>query len=166
MSFLRRFFRWLFGESVTVKNYTRMTISGRNQSVSCGNGWAEINGRRYTFRPGASIRIANGRVYVDGKRLGADDEGDSEIGSSKQVSISLNGEIGCLSVDGDLVVENGDIHGDVEAKGSIQCDDIYGSVQAGGSVECDDVEGDVTAGGSVNCDDVGGNVVANGAVIM
>lgn len=79
----------------------------------------------------------------------------------------------CLEMDG-LCVENvecacslsidGNVGGNVTAKGSIKCDSVLGHVSAGGSVNCDDVHGNVQAGGSVNCDDVGCDVNAGGSV--
>lgn len=115
----------------------------------------KVNGKTYSGFSSSNISILNGKVYVDGKLI--TDESDS-----KTVKVIFEGNVGELTVDGDL-----ELHGDagnIKCTGSVTCQDVEGSVSAGGSVNCADVGENVRAGGSVNAHDVDGSVTAGGSV--
>ena len=63
-----------------------------------------------------------------------------------------------------VVVENGDVAGDVRAGDGVNCGDVGGSVTAGDGVNCGNVEGDVRAGDNVCCGNIGGAVQADRVV--
>ncbi|MFJ8247372.1 hypothetical protein [Peribacillus asahii] len=82
---------------------------------------------------------------------------------AKEIKVDAKGFQGVLNIEGNATI-NGDIDGQVRAKGSISCNDVIGDISAGGSVNCDDVKGNVSAGGSINCDDIGGSAMAGGSI--
>lgn len=100
---------------------------------------------------------------------------------ASEIRVCMNGlcvenvECACsLSIDGNVggnVTAKGSLNcdavqGDVVASGGVNCDEVHGNVRAGGGVNCDDVGGDVYAGGSVQCDSVNGSVRAGGSIRM
>ena len=99
-----------------------------------------INGKSISVQ-GNNISVINDKVYVGGKLV--------EEGLSGQVEISFTGDLASLDVDGSATV-NGNIQGNVDIGGSLNCDNIQGSADVGGSVSCRNVGGDVDAGGSVS----------------
>lgn len=112
-----------------------------------------INGNTFS---GNNLSIVNGVMLIDGKVV--DDEN-----KDKTVTIILEGVTDVYS-DQSLQIK-GDVKGNVNASGSVNCDSVGGNVMAeNGSVHCDDVGCSVAAGGSVNCDDIDGNVQAGGSV--
>jgi cytoskeletal protein CcmA (bactofilin family) len=66
------------------------------------------------------------------------------------VEIKFEGNLVSLESDSSVTV-SGDVHGNVDAGGSIRCGAVGGDVDAGGSVVCGCVNGRVRAGGSVMC---------------
>lgn len=115
-----------------------------------------VNGKTYKVE-GNCIRISNDQVFVDGKKVDFDDQDIKRI--------VIEGNVGHLEVKGGDVEVKGNVEGDINADGSVNCYNISKNVNCGGSVNCDEVRGDVKCGGSVNCDDVGGNVSCGGNVI-
>jgi hypothetical protein len=113
-----------------------------------------INGKTYH---GNSVSIINGVVTIDGVRQTGEP-------LSGVVKVEITGNLTSLRTDANVIMA-GNVLGDVDAGGSVQCDAVGKSVDAGGSVQCNDVEGDVDAGGSVTCGVVGGDVDAGGSVI-
>ncbi len=99
-----------------------------------------INGKTYNV-PGGNISVQNNIVYVDGKKI--------EEGLSGIVEVKFTGDLASLRTDGSATVK-GEVKGDVDAGGSVDCGNVGGSVDAGGSVSCRDVKGDIDAGGSVS----------------
>lgn len=81
-----------------------------------------IDGRTFT---GNSISIVNGVVTIDGVQQ------DGTL--SGQVQLKIEGTLDSLTTDASVNMK-GQINGDVEAGGSVNCDDVGGSVNAGGSV--------------------------------
>jgi hypothetical protein len=96
-----------------------------------------VNGIHIDAPDGASVRVINGTVFVDGKKT---EGGKNEDGVTKVV---WEGPCGPLSADGEIVVKG----------------DVYGNVN-GNSVTCNKVTGDVDAN-VVNCWSIHGNVEAN-----
>lgn len=99
-----------------------------------------VNGKSISVQ-GNNISVINNKVYVDGKLV--------EEGLVGKVEISFVGDLANLETDGSATVK-GNVHGDVDAGGSVDCGDVKGSVDAGGSIGCGTVGGDVDAGGSVS----------------
>lgn len=116
-----------------------------------GKSTVNVNGRTITVS-GNDISIINGKVYSDGILV----EGDLIDNS---VTIKIEGPIANITSDRSLTVI-GNVTGDVNSNGSVNCDDIKGNVSANGSINCDDISGNATAQGSINCDDIGGDATA------
>lgn len=114
-----------------------------------------LNGKDFA---GRSITVINGRVIIDGNKLSGED-------TTKSIKIEIHGDLASIRVDRGDVEVHGNVAGNVDAGGSIQCKDVEGNVDAGGSIQCGDVKGDVDAGGSINCGNVGGSVDAGGSVM-
>ena len=98
-----------------------------------------INGTKIQTS-GNNISVINNSVYVDGKVI------QTEL--SGIVEIKFEGDLASLSCNGSASV-NGNIKGDVDVGGSLDCNDIGGNIDVGGSVRCNKVSGDIDAGGSV-----------------
>lgn len=58
----------------------------------------------------------------------------------------------------------GDISGNLDAGGGVNCGNVGGNADAGGGINCSNVGGNLDAGGGVNCGPVGCNVDAGGGV--
>lgn len=117
-------------------------------------GTINVNGKIYK---GNNISITNGHVIIDGK------EQDGEK-LSGVVKVIVEGDIENVKSDESIEVK-GNVKGNVDAGGSVQCENVGGDVDAGGSINAGDIEGDVDAGGSVNCGKVGGDIDAGGSVV-
>ena len=128
---------------------TSITSNGSSSTVI-------VNGKTYTVS-GNNISVKNGNVYVDGKLI-------SENKGSEVVKIEWKGPLASLKSDVSVSVD-GDIHGNVDAGGSVNCKDVGKDVNAGGSITCANVNGNVDAGGSVTCANVSGSIDAGGSVI-
>lgn len=116
----------------------------------------KINGKTFSSPTGGSVNIINGRIIIDGVLQ----EGEKLSGV---VRVEISGGLTNLKTDADVVV-NGDVLGNVDAGGSIQCGAVGKNVDAGGSVQAGAVTGDIDAGGSVNCGPVTGSIDAGGSV--
>ena len=121
-----------------------------------GMGKITINGKTYT---GNKIRLSGNTVFIDDRAI------DNEEDDRRIVKVIVEGDLASLKTESASVEVRGDVYGNVDAGGSVQCDNVTGAVRASGSVQCDRVGADVNAGGSVQCDDIGGNVRAGGSVI-
>lgn len=119
-------------------------------------GTMTINGRTYT---GNSIQMIGNRIVIDGK----DVTDASGVDMKSVLEIKVTGDVQDVSADKGLTVV-GTVKGNIDARGSVNCEDIKGDVKAGGSVNADNVGGSVYANGSVNCDRVSGSVQAGGSV--
>lgn len=98
-----------------------------------------INGRSFSVK-GNNISVINNRVIVDGVVI--------EDGLSGIVEVKFEGDIASLRCDGSATI-NGNVMGNVDAGGSVDCGDVGRNVDASGSVRCGNVGGDIDAGGSV-----------------
>lgn len=107
---------------------------------------------------GNNVTIRNGSVIVDGKVI----EG---IELKSPVTLKVEGDPLNVKSDGNIAVF-GNVAGNAEAGGNIECECVGGYVEAGGSVNSGDVTGYVNANGSVTCGNIGGHVKANGSVNM
>ncbi len=105
-----------------------------------------VNGRVVEVPDGSNISIVNNKLYVNGLEWEGDDGGDGRL--TGVVRVELSGDIKEVKTDSSLHV-HGDVQGNVEAGGSIQCGNVTGHVKAGGSVHCKDVSGHINAVGSV-----------------
>lgn len=122
-------------------------------------GTVSINGKTVTIPDGKSVSIVNNKIFVDGVEFKTDK------GTVEGLTIIVQGNVEKLEVKSDnQITIQGNISGDAEIEGSLNCDSIGGNVSAGGSVNCDDIKGNVSAGGSVNCDDIGGSCSAGGSI--
>jgi hypothetical protein len=101
-----------------------------------------VNGKAYSVN-GNNISIINNKVYVDGKEINTDEKLSGEI------TIRFEGDLANLQCDCPVII-NGNVKGDVDSKGSINCENVYGNLKSYGSVNCRDVHGDLTAYGSVH----------------
>lgn len=119
-------------------------------------GTMSINGRSFT---GNNLTMRNGRIILDG----VDVTDDTGVDPKTILEIKLTGDLESLDCDKSVTVI-GQVKGNIDARGSVNCDNVGGDIKAGGSVNADDVKGSVYANGSVNCDDVGGSVQAGGSV--
>ena len=100
-----------------------------------------INGTKIQTS-GNNISVINNSVYVDGKVI--------QTKLSGIVEIKFEGDLASLNCNGSASI-NGNIKGDVDVGGSLDCGDIGGNIDVGGSVRCGKVSGDIDAGGSVKC---------------
>lgn len=114
-----------------------------------------IKGKIYS---GNQVIVMNDQVIIDGQAV-EDDESGGRI-----VKIEVTGDLTSLQSDRSVLVE-GNVQGNVNAKGSVTCGNVNMDVDAGGSVTCDNVRGDVNAGGNVTCAEIGGSVRAGGNVV-
>jgi hypothetical protein len=113
-----------------------------------------INGQKIQTI-GSNIEINGENILVDGQVV--------KNGLAGTVKIQFEGDIASIKSDTSVTV-NGNVHGNVDAGGSIICQQVGRDVDAGGSVTCTDIQGDVDAGGSVTCGEIHGNVHAGGSV--
>lgn len=119
---------------------------------------------------GSSVKILNGRVYIDGKGIEVDAnlpkidivvEGNLEhLEVESASSITVTGNVGTLDLNaGDVTCR--DVHGDVSCNmGDVSCDNVGGSVSTEqGDVTSGAVGGDVhTSMGDVTCTTVAGSI--------
>ena len=101
-------------------------------------GFINFNGQ--TFK-GSNITINGSQIIIDGVVQG---EGLSGI-----VELKVKGDVNIVKSSASVSVK-GDVLGDVDAGGSVNCGKVSGDVDAGGSVNCGSVGGSVDAGGSVS----------------
>lgn len=111
---------------------------GKTSTFISGNGKVNINGVTYE---GNSITITNNEVLIDGKVV--------KNSVSGVVKIKIEGNPAKVYSDASVEVK-GDVLGDVDSGGSVNCGNVKGNVDAGGSVRCGTVGGSVHAGGSVS----------------
>ncbi|MBT4837402.1 MAG: hypothetical protein HON94_08655 [Methylococcales bacterium] len=88
-------------------------------------------------------------------------EGTLEKATSNEGQIPKNKGLNVLEIDGEdasisceipLIIEDGDVLGDLKASGFVRCEDVKGDITAKGSVECEDVKGDLFSGGTIDTD--------------
>jgi hypothetical protein len=96
-----------------------------------------INGNTYDYN-GGSISIINNKVFVNGERVGLNEENDKINGDcgdiSSQVSVhvtgNVNGNVTCGTV-----CKCGDVKGDINAGTCVKANVIYGNTRAGTSIK-------------------------------
>lgn len=89
---------------------------------------------------GSNISVVDDKVLVDGEIV--------KGGLKGTVDIRFKGDLASLYTNANATIL-GDVNGDVDAGGNVECGDVGGDVDTGGSVKCNDIKGDVDAGGSV-----------------
>ena len=99
-----------------------------------------INGTKIQTS-GKSISVNDNSIYVDGNLIVDNLKGT--------VDIKFEGDLASLKCQGSATIY-GNIKGNVDIGGSLNCKDIIGNVDAGGSIKCGNVSGDIDAGGSVS----------------
>lgn len=108
-----------------------------------------VNNKSYI---GKSVTISGSKVIVDGVDVTPD---------SKEISISIQGDIDNLTVDycKEIKIE-GNVNTINNGSGDITCSTVFNGVKSGsGDVESDTIEGDVTTGsGDVKCETITGSV--------
>lgn len=108
-----------------------------------------VNNKSYI---GKSITISGNKVIVDGVDVTPD---------SKEISISVQGDIDTLNVDycKEIKIE-GNVNRLNNGSGDVTCNSVLNGVKTGsGDVECDTIEGDVSTGsGDVKCETITGSV--------
>ncbi|EWH19965.1 hypothetical protein [Bacillus haynesii] len=111
---------------------------GKTSTFISSNGKVTINGVTYE---GNNITITDNKVQIDGRTV--------ECGVTGDVKVKIEGSP--VKVYSDASVEvRGDVLGDVDSGGSVNCGNVKGNVDAGGSIRCGTVGGSVDAGGSVS----------------
>lgn len=88
---------------------------------------------------------------------------ESQFG--RPVDVEVEQEVGNFTCNQSVTV-NGNVTGNVESKGSVQCENVGADVNAKGSVHCENVTGSLTAGGSVIAGGTVGNIKAGGPVVI
>lgn len=99
-----------------------------------------INGTRIQTN-GKSISVNGNSIYVDNKLI--------TEGLNGTVDIKFEGDLASLKCNGSAEIK-GNIKGNVDVGGSLECRDIVGNVDTGGSLKCGNISGDVDAGGSIS----------------
>lgn len=117
-----------------------MKFFGRNSSIT-------INGQTYV---GNNITMEDGKVIVDGV--------EQESHYKEPITLYVNCNVDKIIIEESIRV-NGDIHGNVIAKNSVNCDKVVGDVSAGNAINCDDIQGNAQAN-VINCDDIHGDAKA------
>ena len=111
-----------------------------------------INNNDYV---GRNITISGNKIIIDGKDVTADHS------DSKEISITVNGDIDNLDVDYcKEIAISGNVGKIRSGSGDITCNDVMGNVQTGsGDVECETITGDVQTGsGDVKTTTITGSV--------
>lgn len=132
------------------------TINGDMVGGTYTMGNISISGRDFQ---GKDISIINDRIYIDGV-----DVTDGPDGVVKGiVEIKVTGDVSIVKSDRAVTI-NGNVGGNAESGGSMQCGNVTGSAESSGSMKAGSVGGDAKSGGSMQCGTVAGNVKAGGSV--
>jgi len=130
-----------------------------------------FEGRRLVGRQSSGDRIfskTNVLFRYEGPALNVQSDFSVTVEGDVQGDVNAHGDVDCGEVGGSVYadgdVDCGDILGHVTAGGDVDCGGVEGNLSAGGDVDCDAVGGSVNAGGDVDCGDVGGSVNAGGDV--
>ena len=119
----------------------------------------KINGVSIDVPSGSTVNCVNGVVLIDGLPY----SGNGQVTGVVKVEIT-GSPLNVYTDHGDIEV-HGNVQGNVDAGGSVNCQNIAGNVDSGGSIHSSgDIQGSVDAGGSVNCGQVGGSIDAGGSV--
>ena len=102
-------------------------MSGRNNTC-------KVNGKTINVPNGASVSVANGKVYINGKEHTEDDLENKEV---VHLTINVEGDVKRVEADCELVV-NGNVNGNVSSGMSANINgNVDGDVRAGMSVDID-----------------------------
>lgn len=99
-----------------------------------------INGE-YIVTDAQSITINNGTVIANGVVI--------KSGLSGVVELKVEGDLMSINTAGNVTV-HGDVHGDVDTTGNVNCQNVGGDVDTTGTVNCGQVHGDIDTTGNVN----------------
>lgn len=89
----------------------------------------------------------------------SDKKFDLEIWGSADIEGDINGNVNAGGG-----VNCSDVSGYVQAKGGVNCGGVGGYVEAQGGVNCGGIDGYLKAGGGVNCGGIGGDASAQGSL--
>lgn len=81
---------------------------------------------------GNDISVVNNTIFVDGKVIEID--GDYTIQGNSKINITCDKS----------VTVQGNVTGDISAKGNIQCGNVVGKVSAAGNLACGNIVGKVS----------------------
>ena len=114
-----------------------------NRKKSTGS-YSEItvNGKIIRVR-GNNITVINDKIIVDGRVI-------NESMDFKNITVIVEGDCNKLDACGDVEIKGscgsvdcsgschieGNVHGDIDASGSVTCGDVAGNIDASGSVRC------------------------------
>ncbi|QOV08359.1 hypothetical protein Kirov_160 [Bacillus phage Kirov] len=118
-----------------------MRIFGKNSTITIGS---------QTYVGNNIVVTKDGKVIVDGV--------EQDTMHKEPIQLTVNCNVECIVAEEDIRV-HGAIHGNVEAKNSINCDRIDGNAKAGNAINCDDIKGNAEAN-VINCDDIHGSATA------
>lgn len=102
-------------------------------------------------------------VQFKGRRLLTQNIYDRKVKIPLYIEEDCLDDVKMVAIWGSAEIE-GNIGGNVDAGGGVNCDDVGGNVDAGGGVNCGNVGVSVDAGGGVNCGNVGASVDCGGGV--
>lgn len=101
---------------------------------------------------------------TDEKTLNFEIWGGTDIEGNISGNVDAGGGVNCGNIGGYLDagggVNCGPVGDYVDAGGGVSCGPVGNYVDAGGGVNCGPVGGNVNAGGDIKCSDIGGNAVA------
>ena len=106
------------------------------------NGRATINGVEIDIPAGSSITVTNNHIFINGKSY---NDKDSKIKDKEIVQIVINGDVGNVESDIDVICKN--VNGSVNC--GRDCDisgDVTGNVSAGRDIDCHKIGGSANAG--------------------
>ena len=98
-----------------------------------------INGIKTIVDRCCSVIVDNNIISINGKK----------ICGCEGKEVTIEGDVGSLKCTGNVKV-HGNVTGNIDAGGSVQCNNVGGEVDSGGSVRCSKVGGSIDAGGSVS----------------
>jgi len=130
------------------KKYRAVSVSDMIKS-SVKKNKIIIDGKEFIVE-GNSCDLVENTIIFNGKIV--------ECGPLSGI-VSIKWEGPAASINSSYSIEcKGNVGGDVNAEGNVECENVDGDVNAEGSVQCENVEGDINAEGNVI---VKGNVVGD-----
>lgn len=99
-----------------------------------------INGE-HIVTDAQSITINNGTVIANGVVI--------KSGLSGVVELKVEGDLMSINTAGNVSV-SGDVHGDIDTTGNVNCGNVGGDIDTTGTVNCGLVNGDIDTLGNVN----------------
>lgn len=116
-----------------------------------------------SYDPNVRIPLSLDQVpFMDQRHLQIEIWGSADIQGNISGDVDAGGTVNCGDVSGDVdaggTVNCGDVNGDVDAGDSVNCGDVNGDVDAGDNITCGNIDGNATAGDNIECNDIIGNV--------